>query len=206
MSVDLLPPLAEHIISGTGPYPIGHEYTADSIVAVVAVDGVETVLAAADYSVSPASGTDGDVTLSASAATTYDGQSLYLVRQTAFEQGWLPVYSPREDGLAAALDRLSMLTQDLDRRLGATARVADLAGGLAAVTGTAAARASTTLVFTDDGAGIEAGPTVTELEGWVSDALVAYNAILALAPITFPFDCGLVSDAVLTFSYDMGSV
>ncbi|GGH36396.1 hypothetical protein SAMN05444007_108258 [Cribrihabitans marinus] len=104
-------------ISGTGPYAIGHAYKAGAITATVEqADGTIVTLAdPADYTVSPAAGENGDVTLSSAAATTHDGLTLRIIRRTDIEQGFAG-QTARETGLEDSIDRLAMGLQEVEKQ------------------------------------------------------------------------------------------
>lgn len=116
MSIELFTPTDPQLIAGTGPYPIGHPYQQQSdIIVTVSLAGTDTILPLADYSLTPLAATiNGNLTLSSAAATAYDGGTMYVRRDTVFEQGWTGQTS-RENGLEAILDLATMAIQDLQQ-------------------------------------------------------------------------------------------
>ncbi len=151
MTVETFTPSPTYTVSGTGPYTITHPYRAAADISVsVDVSGALPALGAADYTVSPdGSTTTGTVTLTASAATTYAGRPLRILRDTRQEQGWAG-QTVREIGMEAQLDNETMALQDVDDLAGRAAfrlPVGETGGPLAA----AASRALTLAGFDSAG-------------------------------------------------------
>ncbi|MEX0306023.1 MAG: hypothetical protein AB3N12_01440 [Ruegeria sp.] len=120
-------------ISGTGPYAIGHAYALGAITALVEQEDGTLIglVAGVDFSVLPEEGESGDLTLSAGAATTYDGDTLLIRRRTAIEQSFAG-QTTREIGLEANLDRLAMAAQETETQTYRSLRLP--AGALATFT------------------------------------------------------------------------
>ncbi|MEM7318486.1 MAG: hypothetical protein AAF408_05625 [Pseudomonadota bacterium] len=117
MTVEAFTEAEGKLISGTGPYNVGHAYKSGALV-VEADDGAGTVtllVLDTDYTLSPAAGDDGDVTLTAGAATTYDGQTLNVRRRTPVEQGFAG-QTAREQGMEDNIDRLAMALQEIEKQ------------------------------------------------------------------------------------------
>lgn len=126
MTVESFPGPARYTVSGTGPYAIGFAYTSGAVRVRVWSAGVLTDLVqGTDYTVSPAEGQTGDVTLSSAAATAHDGASLYVDRATEIEQGWAAAGGAREAGLEAQLDRLAAGLQEAKAELARSLRLND---------------------------------------------------------------------------------
>jgi len=119
MTVDVAnPPPAYPAIASAGPFTTQNAYdsASDLIVTVEDENGI-TVLAAADYTVSPAGPAEnGSVTLTATALLAHAGKTLRIDRSTAKQQGWLGA-GVREKGLERQLDRNTLALQDLERSL-----------------------------------------------------------------------------------------
>lgn len=111
MTTELYPGAGVHTINGTGPYAVGHEYTAGAIGAQVRTPFTVIDLDPADFSLSPDAGAGGDLTLSATVAATYAGLELVIRRRTIIEQGWAGA-SAREKGLEWQLDRHAQALQE----------------------------------------------------------------------------------------------
>ncbi len=114
MTTEAFTPSPVHVISGVGPYAVSHPYRQDTLkLAVIDGDGVRTELLPADFTAAPTeTETTGTVTLTAAAATTHDGSSLYITRETVPEQGF-DGQTSRETGLEAQLDWITQGAQDL---------------------------------------------------------------------------------------------
>jgi hypothetical protein len=125
MTTEAFTEVAPYAIAGTGPYAIGHAYEDGAIAAVVELSDGSTVtlMSGLDFSVLPLSGDSGDLTLSTAAAVTYSGETLHIRRRTRAEQGFAG-QNAREKGLEANLDRVSMVTQELERQTYRGLRVA----------------------------------------------------------------------------------
>lgn len=115
MTIEPHVPKASYTIAGTGPYAINWPYEAGAIRATVILGDMRTTLTAdVDYTVSPGASTaGGNLTLAAGVATAHAGSMLRIVRRTVSEQGWQDI-SPREIGLAAQIDKMTMRLQELD--------------------------------------------------------------------------------------------
>lgn len=101
-----------YVIGGTGPYTIPWPYAAQAVIAHVETDGVLVRLSADTHTLSPAAAdTSGGMYLEAAAVAEHAGRRLWISRGTAIEQGWVGQY-PREVGLEAQLDALTMAAQD----------------------------------------------------------------------------------------------
>lgn len=119
MTIEAATPTAGYTIAGTGPYAITWPYDIDAVTARVLVAGSWVALTPGDdFTVSPTSATDeGDLTLSAGAATTHAGRALRIDRATVREQGWEARANTRERGLEVNLDRMVMALQEQDAKL-----------------------------------------------------------------------------------------
>lgn len=117
MSVEAWTVTPEYTITGTGPYAITHPYTAGAIRAYVRLDTGLLALNISEFAVDPeASGIEGNLTLTPTAASAHAGRTLIIDRVTPDEQGWLAVLGEREAGLAAQLDRMVQADQELRAR------------------------------------------------------------------------------------------
>ncbi|KHQ50273.1 hypothetical protein [Mameliella alba] len=151
MTVDVLPALATYTVSGTGPYAIGHEYTEGAIFVRITSAAGAPRLDPADYTVDPVSGGDGNVTLTSGAATTYDGETLVIERETSVQQGWTGL-GARGTAAEAQMDRTIMAVQELRRELSGALRLPVDLGALETLRLSAEDRADGILVFDGDGA------------------------------------------------------
>lgn len=106
-------------ISGTGPYPVPHEYAEEDIIAFAATaSGAVVQIAAQDLTLDPvASDLTGSLYLSANVATTHDGETLYIRRLTKLVQGWSGAASAHEVSLTAQLDVQARAVQELQERI-----------------------------------------------------------------------------------------
>lgn len=113
MTVEAFVPSPVYVIAGPGPYGVTHAYRQGALRVAVWKDGIRTELSSSDFTASPADAEEGGtVTLSAAAATTHAGGSLFITRETSPEQGWEGTTS-RERGLEAQLDWITQAVQDL---------------------------------------------------------------------------------------------
>ncbi|GGF73683.1 hypothetical protein SAMN05216376_111118 [Mameliella alba] len=220
MVVDLLPAKVEHTVAGVGPYTIGHEYTEGSIFVRISSASGAPRLAEDDYAVDPAAGADGAVTLSTAAAALYDGETLVIERETSPQQGWTGGGGVRGTAAEAQMDRAMMLMQELRQGVRSSIRFPGHIGEAEELRVTAEARANSILVFDGDGnpavSEVAAGDVVEALtatlearddaEAALASALSALASFAAGNPLSFPLDLGLVEDAILTNSYDLGGV
>lgn len=151
-------------IAGTGPYAIGWPYGGTDVIVTVVDDGVRTVLAGADFSLSPASSdTSGSVFISPAAAALYAGAQLIAERSTPEEQGWTGVY-PGEKGIEAQLDRTTRRIQEISRNQQGTLRIDGT---------TEPGSVATDRLLLWDGTKIVPGPTAAEIpaaEGYAEEA------------------------------------
>lgn len=123
MTVESYAQAPAYTISGVGPYPIPHPYLAGTITAYVLIEDVPTELDKADFSVDPATAADqGNLLLTAAAATTHDGRTLWLERATPLEQGWMARDDGREAGMEAQLDQGTMSAQEDRSQINAALR------------------------------------------------------------------------------------
>lgn len=142
MTVEAFVPSPVYVIAGTGPYEVTHAYRQGSLRLAVWQDGIRTELGTGDFTVSPADAEEsGTVALSAAAAATHAGGSLFITRDTVPEQGWEGTTS-RERGLEAQLDWTVQGVQDLASLWGRTIRfpLGDVAGRELPPAGTRASR------------------------------------------------------------------
>lgn len=138
MTTETFTPAPSYTVDGTGPYAIGHAYTSGAIRATVTLAGIPTELTAGvDFTVAPASGDAGDLTLSGAAAATHDGATLTITRETTQEQGFAG-QTAREKAMEAQLDRITQAMQDVGYR---TSGLSDEIYDAAAAANTAAANA-----------------------------------------------------------------
>jgi hypothetical protein len=126
MTVDSFSGPVTYAVSGTGPYAVPWDYTTGALRVVVPDGDAEIVLGGADYTVAPASGASGDVTLSPAAAAAHAGRAIVIGRRTVIEQGWAG-QEARERGLEANIDRLAMSVQDQNNALDRTLKFRVLA-------------------------------------------------------------------------------
>lgn len=160
MSIEAFTPPDPFLVAGIGPYEIDHPYRGADDFVVTAVDG-ETfvILETDDWSVSPETSlTTGDLTLTASAATTYDGQDLFVVRKTVVEQGWVGLLGAREKGLETQLDYLAMAIQELVQQGAKTFSSVGAGSGIPVKMS-----ADRALIVSEDGLSIGPGPTADEI-------------------------------------------
>lgn len=116
MTVETYAPPPVYTVVGTGPYAVQHAYTEGALIVVVETADALVTLDAADWSVSPASSTNGGtVFLTAAAAALHANRPLVILRDTGLEQGWQAHGGAREAGLEAQLDRLTQGIQDARR-------------------------------------------------------------------------------------------
>lgn len=160
MTIDAFTQAAEYLIQGIGPYQIPHPYIEDAITASVVIDAAPVALSAGDdYSVDPISSTEqGNLYLSAAAATAHAGRALWIDRQTDPVQNWEARLGDREVGMEAQLDRDAMALQEV--RLGMQA---SLRGRRPALPYDP--QPGHVPVARADGLGFENGPTLTEIAG-----------------------------------------
>ncbi len=122
MTVEAFAPSPVYIVAGVGPYGVTHPYRQGALRLAVWQNGIRTELAPADFTVTPADASvAGTVTLSAAAAATHDGGSLFITRETSPEQGWEGTTS-RERGLEAQLDWITQGVQDIEQVIGRSLR------------------------------------------------------------------------------------
>lgn len=101
-----------YIIGGLGPYAVPWPYAAGAVVVSVELESALVRIAPEAVSLSPAAATvSGDLYLSDAVAAEHAGRRLWIGRSTVIEQGWVGQY-PREVGLEAQLDALTMAAQD----------------------------------------------------------------------------------------------
>ncbi|WP_420415842.1 Ig-like domain-containing protein [Marinovum algicola] len=179
MTTDSYPGMANYLVAGTGPYAIQHAYDENALAPFVVIGGASVALAEADFSVSPASGASGNLTLTAGAAATYAGGRIYLQRLTPDEQGYASNGTSRDAALADQLDRTMRVAQDAHARLARASLVADAAppGPLVA---TAAERGNLLRAWSEDGTKEVLGPSVTAFNT-ATDAAIAAAASAAAA-------------------------
>lgn len=192
MTINTFTPPAPVTIAGTGPYAFNQPYAAGALQAwVLTGTGIVTLVAGADYGVSPAaSDTGGNVTLSAGAAAIHAGRQLILIRDSTPEQGWEAVQAGREAGLMDQLDAMTMALQDLREAVRRSVRLPVAAAALAPEAGRA-------ITFDAQGNPV-LGPTVTEIEGAAAAAATAQAAAAlaqAAAAIAQSAEASLIRDA-----------
>ena len=184
MTTENFTPAPTYTVGGTGPYAITHSYKEGSdIVVEIWVGTVKTVLIKdTDFTVVPDVGgstTTGDVTLSATAATTYAGASLAVRRATDTAQGWMGVVGPREAGLEVQLDRTVMALQDNSEKLRRAALLPTTSGIEDLLLPEPVARKA--LQARADGLGWENGPDSDEIANAQADATAAAASAAAAA-------------------------
>lgn len=108
-------PEASYTVASAGPFAIGWPYGIDTVTAYAVVAGARLdLIPGTDFTVVPtASETTGNLTLSPAMATALAGATLYLVRQTPDQQGWIGTLGQREKGLEAQLDQLTRRAQEV---------------------------------------------------------------------------------------------
>jgi hypothetical protein len=122
MTTEVQTPEETYTIQATGPFAVRWPYGDDTVTATVILNGVETVLGAADFGMVPTSSDDqGDLWLTAQAAADYSGGTLYISRATPAEQGWAGT-DAREKGLEAQLDLNTRILQELVQKYSTTLR------------------------------------------------------------------------------------
>jgi hypothetical protein len=173
MTVETFTPAAAYTVAGIGPYAIGHPYLEGSIRVFTTVGGVEVLLPATDYSLSPLAATvTGNLFLTPAAAAAQAGRQLRIRRVTPQEQGWVGVQGEREKGLERQLDLLTYAVQDgtalQDRTLRARDPIAPFV-----------LQAGRTLLF--DGTAIIAGPNATDIANAQDNAAAALASQIAAA-------------------------
>lgn len=172
MTVESFTQTQAYTIVGVGPYAIEHPYLEGTIVAKVLIDGIPTTLDAADFSVAPASSiTTGNLLLSAAAATTHDGRTLWIERVTPQEQGWAARTAGREAGMEAQLDQGMMASQEDRTQIAASLRARKPMDPFDPEPGRVP-------MVRDDGNGWQNGPTATEVEGAQAAGEAAAEAAL----------------------------
>lgn len=131
MTIEPINPVAIYTIATTGPYALRDNagnpwpYGAGAVVATVIGAGAITHLSPeSDFSVTPASGLNGNLNLSAGALAAHMGKQLVITRSTVLEQGWQATQGAREAGLAAQLDRIVMVQQEQGEQVRRSLRMA----------------------------------------------------------------------------------
>ncbi|MBR9819676.1 MAG: hypothetical protein GYB51_01600 [Rhodobacteraceae bacterium] len=158
MTTEPFSEVPNYTVAGTGPYAIPHEYTSGAVKPVIeAVDADPVALDEADYTIDPDSGDEGNLTLSASAAATYDGAQIYLYRETSLQQGWVGQSGAREKGLERQLDLLAQGGQDA---LDAAGRSLRIARGKISPLSPADGRVP---IWNEEKGGFDNGPSATEV-------------------------------------------
>jgi len=123
MTVETLTKAPPYTISGIGPYEIPHPYGSGAIHAYVLIDGVPEELSSDLFTVSPESSLiQGDLYLTAAAASDNDGLTLWIERVTLHEQGWAARTGAREAGMENQLDQGTLAAQEDRALLEATLR------------------------------------------------------------------------------------
>lgn len=169
MTTDIFNGVVAYTIAGTGPYAIPHEYTAGAIRPQIVIDGREVPLAASAYTVTPASGPSGNLTLTSAAAATHAGRQLIVDRATILEQGWIARPNRHEQGVEAQLDRLTQGLQDVSDDMRRTLRMTT------AVPAVDLGNVSDVALIWRDGY-LQPGPTTDEIANAQDFALVAQEA------------------------------
>ena len=113
MTTSSYAPAPSYTISGTGPYDVPHVYTAsDELTVAVVIDDVAIALDPADYSVVPGGpATSGTVFLVPAVATTHDGKTLTITRESNVLQVWAGL-SSTATGLEEQLDQMTRALQE----------------------------------------------------------------------------------------------
>jgi hypothetical protein len=185
MTVEAFVPSPVYVIAGVGPYGVTHPYREGALRLAVWRNGIRTELLPADFTVSPVdAAVSGTVTLSAAAAATHAGGSLFITRETSPEQGWEGTTS-RERGLEAQLDWITEGVQDIQQMVG-RALITPSDEGLNLALPPAASRAMKTLMFDASGqptVGSIAAPDVL-VSAFAETLLVAANAPAAQAVLS----------------------
>lgn len=171
------------VIDGVGPYPVDHAYSSAAALAVWLYspdDDPDVLLDPSLYSMAPASSdVNGDLTLDAATAATYDGWTLHVERRTPITLGWTPVQTAREKSLEAELRRLTLGLQDVAEQQKYTMRLTQDGNAITPARIAPADRANRTLVFDAAGTGLTVGPSTAELSEAVSAAATAVAARIA---------------------------
>lgn len=123
MTVDTATPVASYTISSAGPYTIPWAYEDGELRVWVERDGaVDEIDPVTHWTVSPAAGSAGTLTLTEAALAGWTGAALMIERRTVAEQGWQGTNS-RELALEASLDRAFRAVQDLVTALASSLRL-----------------------------------------------------------------------------------
>ena len=113
MTTSAFSPAPTYTISGIGPYDVPHDYgSSDELEVAILTNGVAVALDPADYTVVPdGPATSGTVFLTVGAATTHDGETLVIARDTSVIQIWQGLASTAAE-LEEQLDQLTRAIQD----------------------------------------------------------------------------------------------
>ncbi|HCT32366.1 MAG TPA: hypothetical protein DF966_04305 [Sulfitobacter sp.] len=155
-------------INGVGPYQYNSPYTLGALRAFVELEDRLIPLEPGEYVADPlSSNTSGSIALTTPAASTYDGGTLYILRQTDIEQGFAG-QSARENGLSAQLDWMTEAIQDTAREVRRSLRSPSaIEPGVV--------KAGRTVLFDDD-LRLIAGPTTGEIEKAAENAQKSLDA------------------------------
>lgn len=191
MTIEADTPHEIYTVSGTGPYAIPWPYQAGTIRAAVAVNGVYTELASTAFTVSPASGASGNVTLKGGQASTHAGRPLLIRRLTLAEQGWEAQIGAREAGLEAQLDQTVMKLQEIEKDLLGTLRVATNAQPIISM--------PVGRVPIWDGTKFVPGPSATDIANaadYAAQAAAAAALALAGTPYGYPTRAAMLAASI----------
>ncbi|MEO1637782.1 MAG: glycosyl hydrolase family 28-related protein [Pseudomonadota bacterium] len=163
-----------YTVSGVGPYAVNHEYNDGALTLFVELDSVLTLLSSAEFTADPVSTEDsGNVFLTTAAAAAYDGGKLFITRDTDVEQGWVGLRGNREKSLERQIDVHARAIQDLQTAIARTLRVGPNLNATTFIAASATERAQTTLMWSDDGSTIVAGPDAAQIQSAEEQAALA---------------------------------
>lgn len=173
MSVEAWTRTPEYTVGGIGPYTITHPYTVGAIrVSVMTPTGL-LALNPSEFSITPeASKTEGQVFLTPTTAATHAARSLIIDRITPDEQGWLAVQGEREAGLAAQLDRMVQVNQELRAEGGGALRIREPLAPFDWADNTVPLRSGSRVI---------SGPTAAEITGAAAAAATATTKAMEAA-------------------------
>ena len=170
MTIDAANPIASYLVAGSGPYSVPWPYEGGDLAVWADKDGTITALSeGAHWTIAPASGPSGAVTLTAGAVTGFAGARLLIERVTQLEQGFSGVTGP-ERGIEASLDRLTRAVQDVRARTASGLRFLSTT----ALTPTAPLADGQTVMW--QGGAMVPGPSAAQIEGAASYAASAVAA------------------------------
>ncbi|MEM6650980.1 MAG: hypothetical protein AAF582_00175 [Pseudomonadota bacterium] len=112
MTTASYPGPSAYVVNGVGPYAIGFEYDAGAIEVVVPQGSDQVVLDPSNYTLVPEAGNSGTLTLTAAAATLYDGLTISIGRNTTIVQTFVGQNAVQRT-IAVALDTFARIAQEI---------------------------------------------------------------------------------------------